>query len=84
MAWKHGMSGYTNYGCRCDICRAAATAYRRKRTAERRLLLAADPTLVPHGRASTYGNWGCRCDPCRAAWRDASRTRPHRQPRAAA
>lgn len=21
MAWKHGYSGYVNYGCRCDVCR---------------------------------------------------------------
>lgn len=29
--------------------------------------LVADPSLKPHGRASTYKNWGCRCEACTAA-----------------
>ena len=34
-----------------------------RRTAD----LIVDPTLAPHGSASTYSNWGCRCDDCRTA-----------------
>ena len=27
---KHGLNGYQNYGCRCDVCRDASTARRRE------------------------------------------------------
>ena len=27
MVTKHGISGYNNDGCRCDICRLAKNAY---------------------------------------------------------
>ncbi len=27
--WQHGRSGYTNHGCRCDICKTANTNYMR-------------------------------------------------------
>ncbi len=26
--------------------------------------LALDPSLAPHGKATTYFNWMCRCRPC--------------------
>ena len=56
--------GYVNHGCRCDDCRAAWRAYNRKRRAERRALIAEDPTVAIHGLNSTYTNWGCRCPRC--------------------
>lgn len=37
--WSHGASGYCNYGCKCDICRAgwaaAVRKYRQRRMARR-------------------------------------------------
>lgn len=68
MAWAHGCGGYTNHGCRCEICRAGHSAYTLKRRYERRDLLLADPTLAKHGSGSTYTNWMCRCRPCTDAW----------------
>jgi hypothetical protein len=77
----HGASGYTNDGCRCDVCRAANTARCARRTEERRRELWEDPTLAQHGRASTYTNWGCRCEPCTEAI--AAKLREYRQRKAA-
>lgn len=61
----HGVTcnGYTNYGCRCDLCRAAWNAYCKKRRVERSKNIPADI----HGNASTYYNYMCRCADCRAA-----------------
>lgn len=70
MGATHGnVSTYRNprYACRCGECRDASTRRRRQEMASRRARLAADPSVVQHGRASTYTNWGCRCDDCKAA-----------------
>jgi hypothetical protein len=64
---EHGSGSLYRQGCRCKKCRVAHTARTIRRTAERTRLLAADPSLAPHGRASTYRNWGCRCRPCTTA-----------------
>ena len=41
----------------------------RQRAQRRRVAaLEADPTLAPHGKASTYHAWGCRCPLCTAAY----------------
>lgn len=69
---KHGGFHYSNDGCRCDICTAAHRENVRKARYRRAERLKADPTLAPHGRATTYGNWMCRCDPCTKAWSQAS------------
>jgi hypothetical protein len=45
----------------------AKSTKERARTYRRRDRLRADPSLAPHGSASTYNNWLCRCAPCRAA-----------------
>jgi 5-methylcytosine-specific restriction endonuclease McrA len=29
--WSHGVSGYTNHHCRCDICKEAQSKYKAKR-----------------------------------------------------
>jgi hypothetical protein len=71
--FTHGYSGYTNYRCRCPECREANRVHVAKRRTERRLLLAKDPTLAPHGMDSTYLNWGCRCSDCRSAHSDVRR-----------
>lgn len=70
----HGSrSTYIHEDCRCDLCRAANTAYAKQMRADRRRRIEADPTLRPHGDAYTYTNWGCRCQPCRLAQNDRIR-----------
>jgi len=64
---RHGRNGYTNYGCRCRICRDANADYSLSQREVRRRRLETTPTLRPHGALSTYLNWGCRCQECRAA-----------------
>lgn len=76
---RHGMNGYTNLGCRCDVCRAAIAAYARQSRAVRAGRLARNPNLAPHGRESTYGGWGCRCRPCSDAWAKATAARRKRR-----
>ncbi len=71
---RHGSNGYTNLGCRCEICRSANSAHNKRRRAQRAELIASDPSLATHGRSNTYLNWGCRCPECRAA-NTAKRTR---------
>lgn len=35
MSWTHGASGYTNYGCRCPVCREGHRAAHVRYQAER-------------------------------------------------
>jgi hypothetical protein len=77
--FAHSVSGYNNYGCRCSQCRAGKSDSNRQQRVARRARLAADPTLVPHGRESTYGGWGCRCRPCTTAWSQAEYRRYRRR-----
>jgi hypothetical protein len=53
-------------GAACETCREASARYIRRMRAKKRELLAADPSIRPHGNISTYQNWGCRCDECKA------------------
>lgn len=77
--FKHGASGYSNWGCRCDVCTAAHSAkMRRARQVRIQKMLAGDPA-VPHGTASGYVSWGCRCDPCVAAAAAARAEHPSRR-----
>lgn len=72
----HGGSGRMyEYGCRCDICRAAHNARINRRRRER------DPAdyTGEHGKPSTYVNWNCRCDLCREAWSEVNRIRYQRR-----
>ena len=69
-------------GCACvdehsEACRERRREYVRVKVKWRARLLAADPTLRPHGELTTYGHWGCRCRLCR----DASRVKRYRYPR---
>lgn len=68
---RHGTNGYTNYGCRCSVCRTAWAE------AQRELRLRRDPSTRPHGIESTYLNCRCRCDECKAehARREGERRR---------
>ncbi|MGO9163939.1 MAG: hypothetical protein ACLP7J_25185 [Streptosporangiaceae bacterium] len=76
---NHGTaSAYNNYGCRCEECRAAATAARRSWVSSLQDRQFAE---VPHGTASGYRNWGCRCEHCSSA--RAAEAREQRRRRAA-
>lgn len=70
-------STYSNWGCRCDLCRAAWAAYVAKRKAVRVAEFAAGQISVPHGLASTYGNYNCRCEPCRRAYDGPLQPKPY-------
>ena len=62
-AWAFcGTTGGYAGGCRCEHCRAAEAAYKRRLRASY-----ADRELpeVPHGR-NRYWNYGCRCEVCKA------------------
>lgn len=60
---RHGMNGYSNLGCRCDVCRQANTAWQAKARARRRATPI--PSEVKHGSENAYTNYSCRCDTCR-------------------
>jgi hypothetical protein len=77
--FTHGASGYKNYQCRCERCRAAHAAEQYGFRAQRAARLAADPTLRPHGDAHTYHQWKCRCRPCKDAWAARARAYASRQ-----
>ncbi len=65
----HGThNGYANYGCRCDECRTATSAYQRMKRAERKAS-ADKPEGFKHGTVGTYTNHLCRCGWCKRAWR---------------
>ena len=64
---EHGLRNtYTNGGCRCEPCRAAATEYIRAwRAARRQQTPEETATQKEHGTLRAART--CRCDPCRAA-----------------
>jgi hypothetical protein len=68
----HGAGRYA-HGCRCDVCRKGNTAKGNEQRRVRAARLKEDPTLAPHGRASTYLNWMCRCNECITASTTAHR-----------
>lgn len=75
----HNYSTYINHRCRCEICRAANTAYvlaRRAKARARRLLVEAGggryvAAGITHG-AGSYRNHACRCEVCRTAHNEAA------------
>ena len=76
---RHGLSGYSNLGCRCGICRAANTAYNLQMRKVRQRRIESDATIRPHGVESTYSNYRCRCAPCKEAHRVAQAARDARR-----
>ena len=74
--FKHGASGYTHHGCRCEICKVGAAEYRRKRIIA---LRARGPSTFKHG-ASGYTNHSCRCEICVEAIREYRRKRGEHKP----
>jgi hypothetical protein len=61
--FTHGRTGYTNKGCRCDVCRAGNSEYQKELNVIRKAK-GLPPGDWRHGKASSYINWGCRCTPC--------------------
>lgn len=57
---EHGLSAYTNYGCKCDVCTEAnrrhSARYRRKRFAGSPLCAMEN---CPHPQSRAYGNSLC-------------------------
>ena len=54
---SHGLSGYRNYGCRCDVCSQANKANPRANAQPRQ--------PWSHGDTVTgYQKYGCRCSAC--------------------
>jgi hypothetical protein len=75
---EHGVTRYDDYGCRCDVCRAA-NAERHLFGRSWRAVARPEANLgLDHGTRSTYVNHGCRCEPCVEAQREANRRRPSR------
>jgi len=64
--FKHGIGGYKNHNCRCDVCKSVA---REKRRQETQRLYGTEPP--EHGTGNAYGIYGCRCEVC-SEWRRKS------------
>jgi hypothetical protein len=64
----HGSAAsYESGKCRCEVCREAGMAARRRQREKRRERVAAgDASHVVHGTWAAYVTDGCRCDVCRA------------------
>lgn len=73
----HGLSTYSNYGCRCEVCRSAWAGYisdRRKQRRAQRVEIGGrmTATQIPpekHGTEAVYSNYSCRCEACTEAQR---------------
>lgn len=87
---EHGLSGYINGYCRCDVCteanRLRHKEYREQRRALRVLVdgqLIAPLPSESHGKPATYSNHSCRCRECVRAWNErcVSVSRRYRQKR---
>lgn len=82
---KHGLAGYANKRCRCEVCTRAARDWQRIARARRRAArVMIDGRLVAvnakeHGTESTRSNHGCQCWPCVRAHNEYQRSsRPRR------
>lgn len=75
--WHGTTGGVSNHRCKCVECRAAWTAYCKRRRAERASQIG--PNDPRHGLLSFYYNHSCRCDKCRAAKAKAERERRAKQ-----
>lgn len=76
--FSHGQTGYTYYGCKCDVCRAANAARCRRAKEDRLARVAAGEAEIPHGRGG-YTNYGCHCEVCTQA--NSAACRKYRQTR---
>jgi hypothetical protein len=66
---RHGLNGYNNYACRCDICKEAQRVDITVRRARRQAAGLPDGD-ERHGTYNGYSNYCCRCDHCKLAARD--------------
>lgn len=64
----HGTTTKYGSGCRCDECKAAQSAYAKKRREQKQAWPVSIPEHV-HGTKNGYTGHSCRCDPCRDAHR---------------
>jgi len=55
---------FSTPGCRCDLCREAATKYSREK---RQSYKGNTPQNITHGKVNSYSYFGCRCRPCKDA-----------------
>lgn len=76
----HGSySTYSNHGCRCDPCREANRAYRKRNRARACVdLHDVCPHEIEHGKVTSYVHHGCRCELCTEA-RNAYQRALHRR-----
>lgn len=74
----HGLAKAWVEKCRCDVCHAAATEYRRSYTERIRAEAAAGIRPIPHGTTYAYSNLACRCDACREVKMLEQRTKGNR------
>lgn len=77
--WHDTNNGYTNMGCRCELCRGARARYRKEERMRKVALLkfradgdGAGQTMK-HGKAWNYTSGACLCRLCRGAASEASR-----------
>jgi hypothetical protein len=70
---EHGLSAYQYGRCRCADCTEMHRKAQYRSFLGRKARLKADPSIRPHGDATTYQNWGCRCEPCRRAGSEVNR-----------
>lgn len=73
---KHGITGYNQHGCRCELCRAAKAESRKRRGLRR-----PNGDIPPHGTISRYSNMKCRYDGCRSAAAEYARQWRARRPK---
>jgi hypothetical protein len=79
--FDHGYEGYTRWGCRCEVCKAAKSAYQsgrgrgtgqkeymQKYRQGRRAAREKGEVEVRHGLTG-YTNDGCRCETCAESFR---------------
>lgn len=74
---RHGIPATYAHGCKCELCRAAHSAYLTafRAAAKAARFIDADGNLcapVPdhmHGKLGTYANHSCRCTRCQEARR---------------
>lgn len=72
---RHGTpNGYSNFGCRCEACVTANSAYQLPMAHTRRRG-GLPPGDRRHGSDNGYTNYGCRCDECRVGRRQAAQRR---------
>lgn len=77
----HGsLSQYMRYGCRCELCKAVYSGFRRKWNEAKGIgLVRGRYRAEPEHGTSTMYRYGCRCEQCRV-----ENTRMRREQRAAA